>query len=157
MRLGPQRLHHLDLLLGAAAAIVEILVEADELDLVPADPDPEPEPAAAQHVERGGLLGDQRRLALRQDQHLRREILDLRDAGEKAEQHERVVIEIGRAGAALRPARPARDIDAEHVIGRGQPVIADRLGRLREIADRVRLPADIDQRQRHPELHPSLP
>ena len=31
------------------------------------------------------------------------------------------------------------------------------IGRLREIPDRVRLPADIDQRQRHPELHRSLP
>ena len=76
MRRGPQRLHDLDLLLGAAAAIVEILVETDELDLVPPDPDPEPEPAAAQYVERGRLLRDQRRLALRQDQYLRREIGD---------------------------------------------------------------------------------
>src|SRR5579863_6572751 len=47
MRLGPQFLHHLHLLLGAAAAIVEILVEADIFDLVPADPDTKPEPPAA--------------------------------------------------------------------------------------------------------------
>jgi hypothetical protein len=47
MRLGPQRLHQLHLLLGAAAAIVEVFVEADKLDLVPTDPDAEPEPAAA--------------------------------------------------------------------------------------------------------------
>ena len=36
----------------------KILVETDELHLVPADPDPQPKPAAAEHVKRGGLLGD---------------------------------------------------------------------------------------------------
>src|SRR4051794_26820929 len=68
VRLGPQRLHDLDLLLRPAATVAEILIEADKLDRVPADPDPETESSAAQHVERGGLLGDQHRLALRQDQ-----------------------------------------------------------------------------------------
>ncbi len=70
VRLGPERLHDLDLLLRAAPPVAEILVEAGELDRVPADPDPEPEAPAAQHVERGGLLGDEHGLALRQDQHL---------------------------------------------------------------------------------------
>ena len=46
-RLGPQFLHDLDLLFGAAAAIVEILVERDEFRLVPADADAEPETATA--------------------------------------------------------------------------------------------------------------
>src|SRR3982074_3378441 len=73
VRRGPQLLHDLPLLLGAAAAIVEVFVETDEFDLVPADTDPEPEPAAAQRVEAGGLLGDQRGLTLRQDQHAGRE------------------------------------------------------------------------------------
>jgi hypothetical protein len=40
----PQRLHDLYLLFGAPAAVAKILVEADELDLVPPDPDAEPEP-----------------------------------------------------------------------------------------------------------------
>src|ERR1700730_19428 len=43
MRLGPQLLHNLHLLLRAAAAIVKILVEPQKLDLVPAQPDAEPE------------------------------------------------------------------------------------------------------------------
>ena len=47
MRLGPQPLHDLNLLLRTAAAIVEILIEASELDLVPANPNAEPETAAA--------------------------------------------------------------------------------------------------------------
>ena len=92
MRLGPQPLHHLHLLLGAAAAIVEILVEPGELDLVPADPDAEPEPAAAQHIERSRLLGDENGLALRQDQHAGRKSELVRASGEIPEQHERVVV-----------------------------------------------------------------
>ena len=47
MRRRPQFLHDLNLLLGAAAAIVEILVEPDEFDLVPADPDAEAKAPAA--------------------------------------------------------------------------------------------------------------
>ena len=85
MRLGPQRLHHLHLLLGAPAAVVEVLVEPGELDLVPADPDAKPEPAAAQHVETSGLFGDEHGLALRQDQHTGRKAELLSAPGEIAE------------------------------------------------------------------------
>src|SRR4051812_22575352 len=65
--IGPQRFHHLDLFLGSLAPVVEILVEADELQLVPAHADAEAETAAAEHVETGSLLGDQHRLALREN------------------------------------------------------------------------------------------
>jgi len=109
VRLGPQRLHNLHLLLRAPAAVVEILVEAGELDLVPADPDAEAEPAAAQHIERGRLLCDENGLALRQDQHAGRKAELARASGEKAEQHERVVKQIGR-GVAV-PTRLARCVD----------------------------------------------
>ena len=51
MGLGPQGLHHPHLLRRALAAVAEVLVEADELYLVPADADPEPEPAARQQVD----------------------------------------------------------------------------------------------------------
>ena len=158
VRLGPQRLHDLDLLLRAAAAVAEILVEAGELDRVPADPDPEPEASAAQHVERGGLLGDEHGLALRQDQHLGRE-LDIPGAvGEKAEQDKRVVEQIGR-GVAVAPIGAARDVDAEDVVGCGQILIADLLGRLRELADGGRIAADrdIDQRQCDAKFHLDFP
>src|SRR5262249_33277287 len=40
VRLGPQCLHNLDLLLRAATPVAEIFIEADEPDRVPADPDP---------------------------------------------------------------------------------------------------------------------
>ena len=85
--------YHLHLLRRALAAVVEGFVEADELDLVPADPDTEPEPAAAQDVERRRLLRHQHRLALRQDQHADREADLPRAAGQKPEQHERVARE----------------------------------------------------------------
>ena len=57
--------YHLHLLRRALAAVVEGFVEADELDLVPADADSEPEAAARQLVERGRLLCDQNSLPLR--------------------------------------------------------------------------------------------
>src|SRR6185312_4025021 len=68
--IGPQRFHHLDLFLGPLAPVVEVLVETDEFHLVPAHADTEPEAPAAEHVETGSLLGNQHRLALREDQHL---------------------------------------------------------------------------------------
>jgi hypothetical protein len=51
MRPGPQGLHHPHLLRRALAAVAEVLVEADELDLVPADADPELEPTTRQLIE----------------------------------------------------------------------------------------------------------
>ncbi len=102
-----------------AAEVAKILVEADELDRVPADPDPETEPSAAQQVKRGRLLGDEYRLALGEDQHLGRELDVPGTAGEKAEQHKGVMEEIGRR-VAIAPIGATRDIDAEHG-GRVQP------------------------------------
>ena len=66
-RLGPQAPQQLDLLLGPLAPVAEVLAERLVLDRVPADADAQPEPAAAEQVDLGGLFGDQRGLALRQD------------------------------------------------------------------------------------------
>jgi hypothetical protein len=44
------------LLSRAAAAVVKILVEPDELDLVPTNPDPEPKPTPGQDIETGACL-----------------------------------------------------------------------------------------------------
>src|SRR5580704_6288910 len=71
VRLGPQRLHEAYLFLGTLAARMEIRAQPLELDLVPADADAEAKAALAQRIEAGRLLGHQRRLALRQDQHAR--------------------------------------------------------------------------------------
>jgi hypothetical protein len=156
VRLRPQRPHDFDLLFRAAAAVVKILVETGELHLVPPDADAETEPAAREDVETGGLLGDEHGLALCQDQDLRREIADARASCEETEQHEGVVIAVGRSGAALRPIGPARNIDAEHVVGGGEAVIADLLRRLGEFPQRRRIAADIGDRQGYAQLHPHL-
>jgi hypothetical protein len=68
MLVFPERPHHLHLLLGSASTVVEILVQTDELDLVPTDADPPPEPPFAQHVQTCRLFRDQRGLALCHDQ-----------------------------------------------------------------------------------------
>src|SRR6185312_10031507 len=92
MRLGPECLHHTDLLLRSPAAIREVLVECRELDLVPTDTDAKAEPAAGEHIETRRLFGHQHRLALRKDQHARGEADALRAARKKTKQHERIMI-----------------------------------------------------------------
>jgi hypothetical protein len=95
------------------------------------------------------LLGDEHRLALGQDQHLGRE-LDLPRAGrEEAEQHKWVMEKIGRR-VAVAPIRAAGDIDAEDVVGCGQILITDLLGRLREFTydGWIAADSDIDKGQR---------
>ena len=83
-----------------------------------------------------------------------------RAAGEEAEQDERIVKQI-RRGVAIPPIRPARNIDAKHVIGCGQVLVPDSLRGLGKLANRRRIATntDIDQRQCHTKLHlepPSL-
>jgi hypothetical protein len=68
MLLLPERPHNRHLLLGSAAAVSEILIETDELDLVPPDANAQPEPPLAQHIQTRCLFRDQRSLALRHDQ-----------------------------------------------------------------------------------------
>src|SRR5437868_11787037 len=70
--IGPQRFYHLYLFLRPLAPVVEILVAADELQLVPAHADAEAETAATEPVATGSLLRNQTTLTLREDQHLRR-------------------------------------------------------------------------------------
>ena len=134
---------------------MEVHAEALELDLVPADADAQPEAALAQRVERGGLLGDQRRLALRQDQHAGGEADLLRDARQEAEQHERIVI-----GGGVRAALAGRDlvgIDAEHMVGRDEIVEAQPFGGLRIVAHHGRAGAEIADGDGCSELHRCLP
>src|SRR4029434_5693496 len=89
--IGPQRLHHLDLFLGTLTPVVEILVEADELHLVPAYADAEPEAAAAEHIQAGGLVGHHHCATLREDQYLGGEFDFLRAGSDEAERHEGIV------------------------------------------------------------------
>jgi hypothetical protein len=144
MRRGPQFLHDLDLLFGAAAAIVEILVEPLKLDLVPTDPDPEPEAATRKHVEAGRLLGDEHRLALRQDQHPGRKAELLGAARQIAEQYKRVVVKPAPGATGF---RGALFTGAEHMVRRLDKMVTDRLRRLRVFAHNRGLAADVAPRQ----------
>src|SRR3546814_10853135 len=61
----PQQAQQLRLLADAAGAGAEILPHRLVLDGVPAEADAEEQPPARQHVDLGRLLGDQRRLPMR--------------------------------------------------------------------------------------------
>src|SRR5215510_15472891 len=87
----PQRAHHLDLLFDSPATRGEIYAERLELHRVPADGNAEAESSTRKHIDRGGLLGDERGLALRQDDDARHQLDPARDRGEKSEEHERLV------------------------------------------------------------------
>src|SRR5689334_24559166 len=111
----PQCLHHPYLFGRALAAVVEILVEATEFDLVPADADAQAESPATQHVERGRLLRHQHRLPLCQDQYANGKANTLSATGEEAEQHEWIVIRAGRRPDTP-PAVIGRRIGAKHMV-----------------------------------------
>ena len=146
--IGPQPAHHFDLFGRAHAAGRPVLVKADELRLVPADADAEPKSAAGQDIDTGGLLGDQDRLALGQDQDLYRKPDALGCVREKSEQDEWIVEVVRRCVAV--PARPARGVDTEDVVGGAKMIIAERFRRLGVGRDRCRITADVTQRQTRP-------
>ena len=84
--LRPQAPHELDLLLEAAAAIVEVHAQRLVLDGIPADAEPEAEAAAREHVDLRRLLRQQRRLPLRRDDDAGDELETRRHAREIAEE-----------------------------------------------------------------------
>src|SRR5262249_17803220 len=135
--------------LGPLAPVVEILVEADELDLVPAHADAEAETAAAEDVETGSLLGNQHRLTLREDQHLGGEFDLFRAGGDESERHKGVVEQ-------AEPTRTAAGgvgwITAEHVVRQRQTVVAFGLGELSEFAHDRAIATDVAERQGNSEM-----
>ena len=150
--LGPERAHDRDLLLDALAAILEVLAQRLELDGVPADAHAEPQAPARQHVDGGRLLGDERGLPLREDQDARRQPQSAGHAGEKAEQHERLVERVAmgiRALPAARPlgVRPQDMVEGEHM------GIAHPLDGLRIVADPRRIRSDLDLWEHDPDVH----
>ena len=97
-------------------------------------------------------FADERRLALRQDEHAGDELERGRDRGEVAEEDEELVeLVLGRVRP--RPVRPRGDVGAEHVVVGEQVAVAQLLGRLRERAHRARVGADLGLRKDDAELH----
>ena len=140
-RLGPQPPHQLDLLLEPRAAVAEPLPQRLELDRVPADPNTKPEPPPGQQVDLGGLLGDEHRLALRQDQH-RADQLQRSQRGDEAEQDQDFVKRgLDRIGPI--PAGVDLRVGADYVIEYGDVAVAKLGHRLDPGAHRAGIAAEL--------------
>src|SRR5579859_2761332 len=113
---GPQCAHGRDILVGALAATLEGNAERLELLLQPAYADAELDPAAAEIVERGDLLGQHQRVALRQDNHGRHEAQPRGCSGDPCQPDQR----IGqfRRWTAWQSAARRIGIDALVVVGK---------------------------------------
>jgi hypothetical protein len=124
-RIGPQPFEQRDLLRAAPPARVEVLAQRLVFDRVPADAHTQPHPPPGQHIERRGLLGDQRGLALGQHQDTGHKFKAIRDRRQMAEQHKHLVEQaLVRIGAA--PPAGAIRIRAQHMIVGQHVVIAQR-------------------------------
>jgi len=129
---------------------VKILVEADELHLIPAHADTEPEAAAAEHVETGSLLGNQHRLTLRENQHLGGEFDLFRAGSDETECHEGVVEQAEPTRAA---ACGVRRVAAEHVVSQRQAFVTFGFSELCEFAHDRAIATNVTERQGNSEMH----
>ena len=121
------------------------------LHRVPADADAESEAAFAQDVDLGRLLRHERGLPLREDDHAGDQ-LELRDAGEEAEQHERLVerrVDVVGAG----PTVVHRGVGAEHVVVREEVRVSERFDPCAVRPHRAHVRADLGLREHHADLH----
>ena len=150
--LAPQGAHHLDLLLRPAAPVVEVLPQRLVLDGVPAYTHAEPQPSTGQHVDRGGLLGHEGRLALRQDYHPADQLNALGDPRQVSEQDEGLVKHV-RVPVRPGPPGPARDVGPEDVIERQQVVEAHLFGSLGVVPYGCGVRADLRLWKDNPYLH----
>ena len=150
--LAPEAAKDLHLLFHPPPPVAEVLVQGLELDRVPADADAEAHAPATEDVELGRLLGDERGLALREDEDGGRELDALGDRREVGEEQERLV-EHPVARIELRVRRPARGARPEHVVDRGQVVEAEPLHRLDVVPDHGRIGPDLGLRKDRPNSH----
>jgi hypothetical protein len=132
---GPEPSQQADLLLDPRGADREVDSERVVLHRVPADAHAEPEPPRREQVEGGDLLGHQRGLALRKDEHVghQREPGGLR---QPREEHERFEERIGVVVEAV-PVGTGGRVGAEHVVVDQQVIEAGVLEPLHERDDLV--------------------
>ncbi len=152
--LGPQPAQQRNLLGHPPTAIGEVLTERLILHRVPAQADPEAEVAIGQQVDLGGLLGDQRRLALRQDDDAGDE-LKRDQRGKVAERDERLVesrVDVIRPGPRLVNGR----VRAEHVVVGENVGEAELLHPLAVGAYSAAIGSDLGLRKDHPYIHDCL-
>ena len=149
--LGPQPAQHLDLFLDPLAAVRELLVERLVLHPVASDADAETQPPAAEHVERRGLLGDQHRLALRQQQHRRHQAETGCARGDERQQRERLV-DRHVVGVDALTARPV-GVSADDMVVGGDVREPGLVDRLHELAQRRPVEADVARGEDDTQLH----
>ena len=145
------------LLPPAAAAKMSGHFETVVFDPVPADPDPQAKPAIREQVDIRGLLGEERRLSLWQDDHAGDQFELLGDAGKVGVGDQRLVKRIGffiRAGQLRLSAgmNGAEDMIVDHDM-----VVTQIFRRLRKRLDRPRFAAKLDLRINHTSFHRRLP
>ena len=121
-RLGPQRPQDGNLLLAPPPPIVKILIQGFKLHRIPSNAYPQAKAAPADEIDLRRLLGDQGRLALRENEDTRYE-LKLRRAGSKIAQHDkRFVKGMLMAIGGTRECRVLGMIGPQHMIGHDQVV-----------------------------------
>ena len=127
---GPPGPQQADRVVHPRAARVEVFAERLVLRLLPAHADAEPHPAARQRIERAHLLGHERRVPLRQHEHLGAERHARGHGGDGREGHQRLE---DRHGRRVRAGRAAGDRVAHHdVVEHVDVVVADLLEGLGE-------------------------
>ena len=134
-----------------AARLLEGHAERVVLELVPADAEPESETTAAEQVDLGRLLGQQRRLALRPDQDGGGEG-QVGAAGQVGEHRQRlakgVVDRVGPTEIAEH-----RGVAAQHVVVRGQVGVAEVRDGLPDGADGATVAAHLGLGEDHADVH----
>src|SRR5262249_10917239 len=138
----PEEPHDLELLLDALAAIAKALAERLELHGVPADADAEAEPPAGEDVDLRRLLGDERGLALGQDDDASDELDAPGDRGAETEQNERLVERVLVGELAVPASRPI-GIGADDAVEGEDVGVAHGLDGLRVVADHRRILPDL--------------
>ena len=144
-----------DLLGRPLAAVAEILTERFVFDGIPADADTETQPAAAEQIDLGRLLGDQRGLSLRQDDDAGDELQLLGHGGEVAVHDERLVkCRVHVVGAI--PALVNLRIGADDVVVDENVAETQFLDPLAVRAHSAWISAEFRLRERHANSHPGV-
>src|SRR5207249_2284642 len=118
----------------------EVLIQALELEGIPADAEAEAQAAAREVVDLGRLLREEGGLALGHDDDFGRELEARRYRAQVGEEHQWLVDKglVVESGAPTR--RPVFRVRAQDMVKRDQVVVAEAFDRLGEIAGRDRLP-----------------
>ena len=112
----------------------------------------QPQAAAAEQIQRGRLLGHERRLALWKNQHARYETNMLRDAGHVSEQDEGREKGVFNCVDTLETAG-APWIDPKNVFVGQNMAKSQRLGRLSKAPDPIWVGLNLGLRKHHADLH----